>query len=314
MIARYALTGRDCALVMVAGTFLLGGRAGRGALCVVMKLIFGRISSAFVAIAWAVLFGARLVLDLIGYSTAPEDINVAQTRLDQFIWWLLSVPWWALLGLAFASTLWLIWVSWPRQQQGPPLTTEGRSSGPSETGGDEPRDTPRPVAAIAEQEAAETALMLFFLDYIRPAVRAQQQLQESMLNGLHGDSILTDFAIGGIKARTHAVEELWRSLDYLDTAFSSSPRSEVPLSKMINHIARIEVHYQYLCTQADDLGSRMGIDYRKEYKAEWDEWRNAHNTLKTAYDNEIKRSRRFGRLFRPARESFWGATVAPIEL
>jgi hypothetical protein len=63
-----------------------------------MKLILGRISSAFIALAWAALLGARLVLDLIGYSTAPEDVHVAQTRLDQFIGWLLSVPWWVSIG------------------------------------------------------------------------------------------------------------------------------------------------------------------------------------------------------------------------
>jgi hypothetical protein len=80
-----------------------------------MKLIVGRILSAlFTAGGW-LLAGARTVLDLIGYSTAPEDVGVAQARLDQFLGWLLSVPWWAVWGFALVSTMWFIWVSWPRQ-------------------------------------------------------------------------------------------------------------------------------------------------------------------------------------------------------
>lgn len=76
-----------------------------------------RITSAFLTAAWWFLVGARLMLDLIGYSTAPEDVGVAQTRLDQFIGWLFSVPWWAVLGVALVSTLWLIRVSWPSHKQ-----------------------------------------------------------------------------------------------------------------------------------------------------------------------------------------------------
>ena len=81
-----------------------------------MNRVTGRILSAFMMAVWWLLVGAKGVLDAIGYSTAPEDIEVVQTRLDQFIGWLLTVPWWVLLGIAFASTVFLIWVSWPRQQ------------------------------------------------------------------------------------------------------------------------------------------------------------------------------------------------------
>ena len=48
-----------------------------------MKQAAGRaISFLGVAILWVVAV-IRAVLDLIGYSTAPEDIQVARTRLEQ---------------------------------------------------------------------------------------------------------------------------------------------------------------------------------------------------------------------------------------
>lgn len=53
------------------------------------------------------------MLDLIGYATVPDDVEVAKTRLDQALGFFLSIPWWALLGFALISTLWLMWVSWP---------------------------------------------------------------------------------------------------------------------------------------------------------------------------------------------------------
>jgi hypothetical protein len=102
--------------------------AKRGALSALMKLIMGRILSAFITAGGWLLAGVRLVLDLIGYSTAPDDIHVAHHRLDQFFEWLLSVPWWAIWGFALVSTLWLIWVSWPRHPR--PLVTDSQNSAP----------------------------------------------------------------------------------------------------------------------------------------------------------------------------------------
>jgi hypothetical protein len=64
-----------------------------------MKLILGRILSAFLTAGGWLIAGARTVLDLIGYSTAPDDVGTAQTRLGQFLDWLLSVPWWSVWAL-----------------------------------------------------------------------------------------------------------------------------------------------------------------------------------------------------------------------
>ena len=61
------------------------------------------------------------MLDLIGYATIPDDVTVARTRLDQVFELFLSIPWWALLGFALVSTMWLMWVSWPKQRTHSPI-------------------------------------------------------------------------------------------------------------------------------------------------------------------------------------------------
>ena len=79
-----------------------------------MKLVVGRILSAIISSGGWLLLGVRTVLDMIGYSTAPDDAAVAISRLDEFLGWLMRVPWWAVFAFALLSTMWLIWVSWPR--------------------------------------------------------------------------------------------------------------------------------------------------------------------------------------------------------
>ena len=79
------------------------------------RRVFGRVASTLITAGGWLLAGARAVLDLVGYSTVPEDVTVAQTRLDQALTWFLGLPWWLPWGFALISTLWLIWVSWPRE-------------------------------------------------------------------------------------------------------------------------------------------------------------------------------------------------------
>lgn len=95
-----------------------------------MKLIAGKILSGIIAAGGWILFGGRLVLDLIGYSTVPEDLTVAATRLDQALGLFLSIPWWALLVFALISTLWLMWVSWPRTVHSADTTPAQKSPSP----------------------------------------------------------------------------------------------------------------------------------------------------------------------------------------
>jgi hypothetical protein len=137
---------------MVKVQFALGDRAARGAFYVAMKLILGRILSAILTAGGWLLAGARTVLDLIGYSTAPEDVGVAQARLDQFFGWLLSVPWWVVWGFALVSTLWLISVSWPRQPRNKDETAKASGSGDIELSATMTSTLPRKVGARPTQD------------------------------------------------------------------------------------------------------------------------------------------------------------------
>lgn len=72
-----------------------------------------RIGSIVLVAGGWLLAILRFALDLVGWSTVPDDVNVAMSRVDQFLTWLLSLPWEVPWGFALLSTLWLIWVSWP---------------------------------------------------------------------------------------------------------------------------------------------------------------------------------------------------------
>lgn len=80
-----------------------------------MGRALGRIASVLIVVTGWMMFIIRLVLDIIGYSTVPEDIEVARTRFDQALDLLLSAPWWAFFVFAMFSTVSLMWFSWPRQ-------------------------------------------------------------------------------------------------------------------------------------------------------------------------------------------------------
>lgn len=77
-------------------------------------MALGRIVSVFLAMSGWLLFGARVMLDAVGYSTLPEDAIVASERVSAFLIWLSGIPWWALFGFALVSTAILIFAVWPR--------------------------------------------------------------------------------------------------------------------------------------------------------------------------------------------------------
>ena len=81
-----------------------------------LKLNFGRTGATILAIAANIWLGAKILLDAIGYSTAPEDFEALKQKLPLAIEWLLSTPWWVPAVLATALTAFLIWVSWPRSR------------------------------------------------------------------------------------------------------------------------------------------------------------------------------------------------------
>jgi hypothetical protein len=255
-------------------------------------------------------------MDWVGRSTLPDDWRqLMDERLPQWAGWLFSTPWWVPALLATALTIWLMWASWPRQQNTLSVSADHAPRAINTVVHANHSVSTATVDAHAtqtkEEEDATIALMTFFWDYIRPAVCAQRQLQAAMIRTLQGNDILIDFAIAGLKAKEPAVSLFWGSFGHVAEAFSSSPAEILPLDEVISHMRIMEVHYQYFRDQADVIAQKTGINYRKDYANEWEEWRKTHNALKSTYDEQIKRSKRFGPLFRPARESWWGDIIPP---
>lgn len=147
------------------------------------KLLAGRVVSALITAGGWLVTGARLVLDAIGYSTVPDDVAVAQSRLDQGIGYLVGLPWWAPLGFATIATMWLMYVSWPRQtalsERPRPVTAAPVKvhAPPPKTGS--ASETPKPEAAAERQ--AKHKLATFVVRFVLPACDAQEDLQQTAL-------------------------------------------------------------------------------------------------------------------------------------
>ena len=74
-----------------------------------------RILAFLVWGASALYWGARLMLDFLGYTTAPEDFGAAQEKLPKVIDWLFSTPWWVPSLTMVLLTGLVIWVCLPRE-------------------------------------------------------------------------------------------------------------------------------------------------------------------------------------------------------
>ena len=57
----------------------------------------------------ALLAGARAMLDLLGYTTAPEDFEGLRKKLPQVLDWLFSTPWWVPAVSLLMLTLFMGW-------------------------------------------------------------------------------------------------------------------------------------------------------------------------------------------------------------
>ena len=75
-----------------------------------------RLAIYIVPVLFGFIFLLRLCLDLVGWSTVPDDLDVAMTRLDQALGLVLSFPWPILFLLAVGAQAWLMYATWPSAQ------------------------------------------------------------------------------------------------------------------------------------------------------------------------------------------------------
>lgn len=66
----------------------------------------------FTALLW-LYAGARFALDVVGWSTAPDDAKVALGHLERFFLWLMSIPVWMPFAGAVALSAIMI-LKWPK--------------------------------------------------------------------------------------------------------------------------------------------------------------------------------------------------------
>lgn len=91
-----------------------------------MGIVKKIVLPVFVAVALYIYAGARFALDVVGWSTAPDDIGVAMSRADQLFSWLMSIPVWLPFMGALAVTVAITIAYRPIG-----ATASGRSGGPS---------------------------------------------------------------------------------------------------------------------------------------------------------------------------------------
>lgn len=77
-----------------------------------MRSLLKTAAGIALAIVVFLFFAVRIILDMIGYTTSPDDFALLQARWPKVLEWLFSTPWWvpslfmaALTGLA----AWLLW-------------------------------------------------------------------------------------------------------------------------------------------------------------------------------------------------------------
>jgi hypothetical protein len=267
-----------------------------------MKLATGRIVSIAITAGLWMLTGVRSVLDLIGYSTIPEDLGVAKTRLDQFFGWLVSAPWWAVLGVALLSTMWLAWVSWPRQikqvdaaasseapQQPPPERADSNTKKPLQLG-----------------ETDDQALLGFVCGHMIPTIERLRDVQHAIIiKATHGNGTLARLARDGWSAEFYQTE-MGKGYLLLD-GLSHSPPDDIAGSDLIQSVKIIEKTYAAdLVNKTWELASHLDVGMDLPPICDrLEEWKADHLLMVEAYE-QIKRNKAFGPLFRPLRPSRWG--------
>jgi hypothetical protein len=111
--------------------------------------------------------------------------------------------------------------------------------------------------------------------------------------------------------RAHeGLAKFWNNFELLGRGLTESPGPIIKFEALIGCIFEIERSYKTYCDQVGLIvnGTKLDCKRDRDLRPLWEEWRVRHNALVAAYE-PIKRDSRFGKLFRPARESHWGTTI-----
>ncbi|MER9831206.1 hypothetical protein NKJ51_22995 [Mesorhizobium sp. M0134] len=275
------------------------------------SIIFKRLASFVVAAGGWMLLGVRTALDLVGWSTAPDDVGVAMTRLDQILAWIIGLPWGVPWGFALISTMWLMWVSWPRA-----APTAGTERGNGNQPATEPmsrhynEDGSYPNYFF--DHAAHESLTNFAVEKVIPAGYAQELLQRTIIEKLTDNAVLQDYAARGLPYQYSYERNQFRDgFSELSGRLAGSPMEYVPFQELVDCVDQIEKGYKAFCRQTVELAgsSEKNLLQDQSVREAWEEWREAHNTLVSEYD-QVKRESKYGKLYRPQKPSRWGGPIS----
>lgn len=259
----------------------------------------GRIGSiAFIAGGW-ILFGVRIVLELIGYATIPEDTEVARTRIEALLTWLSGVPSWLVFGFVLIPTIVLIYVSWPKNNR-TEIAPRRSHVAPSEG----PVVTPQSET----YSPAHETLMRFTTRHLLPTCNLLFRLQEAAIRSLCTNGIISNAAVEGAKPRgfTEHVSRL--------SGLANSPPDFIPFKDMASCVEMIEKNYGGIPRQIQLILQQSAVSVEEFLEKNSDlykTWQSHHHDMVFAYES-IKCDPNMGQLFRPVRPARWQLDHIPL--
>lgn len=269
-----------------------------------MKVLWGKIISwAFTISGW-MLTAIQWALNGIGYATVPDDAREAASLAEIFASWVLSLPWWGPFGFAFLLTLWVAFMSWryPTRAQSfsQPLGREDKVAGSPVSTATSPKPAPSDPLSEAELERIDT-LVGFFLDHIQPTISAATQLENAAIDRITTDKEVRTFMRRGRKGSPEMIALFSRYHDF-QNRIADSPVNVPSLDFVIDCFAEIEGAFGELNSDVQRLLAHECIDPSAdpEIVEAHEEYKQRFLALLEAYE-PIKRSSKFGRLFRPGR-------------
>jgi hypothetical protein len=233
------------------------------------------------------------------YQHPSERLDVAMNAFSSFVThssFLTATA--GIVGLAVG--MWMDTVLRRSSLQRSPVNLPGQALSPDR----------KPSGKDESTVEAQYDLMLFVIDYILPASRTQIDLQDALIDLIASGDRTMQWSIKQSIRTDESVNAFLDSVRKLEAGLHSHPVHCPSFVDLMTHVDRIEKGYADFRKETDTLATSRGMEYSNHsiLNPLWRSWRQAHNSLVREYEN-IKRDRRFPKLFRPAHPSRWGDPV-----
>ena len=216
--------------------------------------------------------------------------------------------------IAFWANAVRFWTSWRNKWIGVPSAPSSKPLTPVTSDPFNPALYTYDPADEVPDRTAYYDLMDFAVIYVVPACDYQIELQREIIRRASMNDKLAELAIDGLQMEGRSQSsDFWKHYNNLIHGIDSSEPT-IRFEALIGCIKGLERNaYRKFCDQADEIAVLGNLDYKRDKSAGpiWEQWRTRHNALVTEYETKIKTQVRFGKLFRPLRQSRWGNTIEP---